>query len=106
MNVAKALEDGSLDEDPFLQHYRAHRREELKKQASAGVNRSVDGKGVWQYVVSGRRSISQWINGWGAKLSCTLPRNKIMECRSDADNHVKGFMCVVTFYQRLVSKCM
>lgn len=39
VNVAKALEEGSLDKDPFLQQYRAQRREELKKQASAGAKR-------------------------------------------------------------------
>lgn len=39
VNVAKALEDGSLDKDPFLQQYRAQRMQDLKKQASAGANR-------------------------------------------------------------------
>jgi hypothetical protein len=47
VNVAKALEEGSLDEDPFLQQYRAQRMEELKKQASAGFKRWVGVVGVW-----------------------------------------------------------
>ena len=41
VNVAKALEEGSLDKDPFLQHYRAKRIEELKLQASAGIRRYI-----------------------------------------------------------------
>ena len=41
LNVAKALEDGSLDQDPFLQQYRAKWMEELKQQVSAGSQRSV-----------------------------------------------------------------
>lgn len=40
VNVAKALEEGSLDQDPFLQQFRAKRMEELKKQqATAGGKR-------------------------------------------------------------------
>ena len=50
VNVAKALEDGSLDQDPFLREYRAKRMAELKKQASAGSQRSVGGAGGRSFV--------------------------------------------------------
>lgn len=36
VNVAKALDDGTLSQDPFLQQYRAERMHQLKKQASTG----------------------------------------------------------------------
>ena len=67
-NVAKALEDGSLDEDPFLREYRAKRMEELKQQASAGSRRSVGGAGEGgrgQWVGLRRRG---WESGWGWAL--------------------------------------
>ena len=41
VNVAKALDEGSLDKDPFLQQYRAKRIEELEQQASVGIRRYV-----------------------------------------------------------------
>ena len=51
VNVAKALEEGSLDQDPFLQQFRAKRMEELKKQqATAGSKRWV-GWTIGQWLV-------------------------------------------------------
>ncbi len=37
--MAKALEDGSLDQDRFIKSYRAAKIAELKKQASLGHER-------------------------------------------------------------------
>ena len=39
VNLAKALEEGSLDQDPFIQQYRAKRLEEMKQQAKLGAQR-------------------------------------------------------------------
>lgn len=39
LNLAKALEEGPLDKDPFLQEYRAKRLEQLKQQAKMGARR-------------------------------------------------------------------
>ncbi|CAI8012342.1 Phosducin-like protein [Geodia barretti] len=36
LNLAKALEEGALDQDPFVQQYRARRMEEMKAQAKLG----------------------------------------------------------------------
>lgn len=43
VNLAKALEEGSLAQDPFVQEFRAKRLEEMKKQASLGVQRIIFG---------------------------------------------------------------
>ena len=39
LNLAKALEEGALDQDPFVQQYRARRMEEMKAQAKLGSQR-------------------------------------------------------------------
>ena len=39
VNLAKALEEGSLDQDPFIQQYRAKRLEEMKQHAKLGAQR-------------------------------------------------------------------
>ena len=44
VNLAKALEEGSLDQDPFIQQYRAKRLEEMKHQAKLGAQRLVGGE--------------------------------------------------------------
>ena len=41
MNLAKALEEGALDQDPFIKEYRAKRLEEMKQQAKMGAKRCV-----------------------------------------------------------------
>ena len=38
LNLAKALEEGALDRDPFVQQYRARRMEEMKAQAKLGTS--------------------------------------------------------------------
>ena len=50
--MAKALDEGSLDKDPFVQEHRAKRMEELKQQASRGIQRYVLGGG-WEREVGG-----------------------------------------------------
>ena len=50
VNLAKALEDGSLAQDPFIQEYRAKRLDEMKQQAKLGAQRyeeSGGGSEVW-----------------------------------------------------------
>ena len=42
LNLAKALEEGALDQDPFVQQYRARRMEEMKAQAKLGPQRLVN----------------------------------------------------------------
>lgn len=39
VNLAKALEEGALDQDPFIKEYRAKRLEEMKQQAKMGAKR-------------------------------------------------------------------
>lgn len=39
VNLAKALEEGALDQDPFIKEYRAKRLEEMKQQAKLGPKR-------------------------------------------------------------------
>ena len=39
VNLAKALEEGALDQDPFIKEYRAKRLEEMKQQAKLGAKR-------------------------------------------------------------------
>ena len=39
VNLARALEEGALDQDPFVQQYRAKRMEEMKEQAKLGSQR-------------------------------------------------------------------
>ena len=41
VNLARALEEGSLSKDPFMQEYRAKRLEEMKQQAKLGSKRFV-----------------------------------------------------------------
>lgn len=43
LNLAKALEEGALDQDPFVQQYRAKRMEEMKEQAKLGSQRVIFG---------------------------------------------------------------
>lgn len=43
VNLAKALEDGSLAQDPFIQEYRAKRLDEMKQQAKLGAQRVIFG---------------------------------------------------------------
>lgn len=43
LNLAKALEEGALDQDPFVQQYRARRMEEMKAQAKLGSQRVMFG---------------------------------------------------------------
>jgi hypothetical protein len=43
LNLAKALEEGALDQDPFVQQYRARRMEEMKAQAKLGPQRVMFG---------------------------------------------------------------
>ena len=38
LNLAKALEEGALDQDPFVQQYRARRMDEMKAQAKLGTS--------------------------------------------------------------------
>ena len=42
LNLAKALEEGALDQDPFVQQYRARRMEEMKAQAKLGNSQRYD----------------------------------------------------------------
>jgi hypothetical protein len=42
LNLAKALEEGALDQDPFVQQYRAKRMEEMKAQAKLGNSQRYD----------------------------------------------------------------
>jgi hypothetical protein len=38
LNLARALEEGTLDQDPFMQQYRARRMQEMKEQAKLGIS--------------------------------------------------------------------
>jgi len=58
MNVAKALEDGSLDHQQFMKSYRASRMAEFKKQASLGNERWAG-----QWIVGG--AIDSWRGSLG-----------------------------------------
>ena len=39
LNLAHAFQEGALDQDPFVQQYRARRMEEMKAQAKLGPQR-------------------------------------------------------------------
>ena len=56
VNLAKALEEGSLAQDPFVQEFRAKRLEEMKKQASLGVQRYV----LWAARDTGVHGVGRW----------------------------------------------
>lgn len=43
LNLARALEEGALDQDPFVRQYRARRMEEMKAQAKLGSQRVMFG---------------------------------------------------------------
>lgn len=79
VNVAKALEDGSLDQDPFLRQYRAQRMHDLKKQASAGAN---------------RKRFGNFVEVRGDKYATLI------------DNSPPGVMLIIHLYSELFHGCL